>query len=699
MVIELGELFASPQQKTEAPLNSLCALLKDRRDELIRRWRERVLSDPRVPDANRLSEPALVDHIPRIIDEICRSLEARQGSNACGEPGGRKVGSAPSAKAHARHRTDQHYSMDEALRELSHFRTAIVQFCAAEGIALSGEDAVLVHTAIDEGMTTLAVELERLMADALQESEQNLRAAVIASESGTWRVDLKTGTYTRDAGVNHLLGLESDATTQPLEEFFLLVHPDDRQALSESVARATSSERAPYDEEFRIVRPDGSILWLRGRGRVLEDAEGQAAYFTGIVTNITERKRREERLRLLAEAGAVLASSLDYEVTLSNVARMAVPDLADWCAVSVLQDGVLHLLAVFHVDPARQEALRELGRWWSRPDSLHGSMQVARTGEPVVFYEVPRGMPEANAKDPEHRALLRTLDVASYMAVPMRLGERIFGVLSFGMSGSARRFTPDDVTFAADLAWRAASAIENASLYAEAQRASRVREEILAIVSHDLRNPLTSILTGAGMLLRDVSAGRAVLKRAEMIQRAAQRMNNLIEDLLDFARIQSGQLKVEPTIVEPEALLQETVDAFEEIARERSVILQFDAADPMPRVHCDPKRVLQVLSNLVGNAVKLVPAAGSVALRARRAGEQVVLSVIDSGPGIPAEDLPHVFDRYWRGKNTKYKGSGLGLSIAKAIVEAHGGRIWAESEVGVGSTFSFSLPVAEEREG
>jgi len=687
------------RQNTEASLDPLCALLQDKRDELIRRWRERVLSDPRVPDANRLSEPALIDYIPKLIDELCRTLEARCRGDAPGEPGGRKIGSATSAKDHARHRTDQRYSLDEALREMSHLRTEILQLCAVEGFALSGEDAVLVHTAIDEGMSTLAVEMERLVSAALQESEQSLRAAVISSESGTWRVDLKTWTYTRDAGVNHLLGLDTDATTQPLEEFFLLVHPDDRQALRESVARATGSERAPYDEEFRVVRPDGSILWLRGRGRVLEDAEGQAAYFTGIVTNITERKRREERLRLLAEAGAVLASSLDFEATLSNVAKMAVPGLADWCAVSMLQDGELRPLAVFHVDPARQEALRELGRWWSRASSLHGSTHVARTGEPAVMFEVPREMTAVNADGPEHLALLRMLDTASYMAVPIRMGQRIFGVLSFGMSGATRRFTPEDVTVATDLAWRAASAIEHASLYADAQRSTRTREEILAIVSHDLRNPLTSILTGAGMLLRDASAGRAVLKRAEMIQRAAQRMNNLIEDLVDFGRIQSGQLKIEPTIVEPEALLQETVDAFEEIARERSVTLRIDMADPMPRVRCDPKRVLQVLSNLVGNAVKLVPAAGAVALRARAMGEQVVLSVSDNGPGISQDDLPHVFDRYWRGKNTKYKGSGLGLSIAKAIVDAHGGHIWAESEVGVGTTFSFSLPVAQEREG
>jgi signal transduction histidine kinase len=351
------------------------------------------------------------------------------------------------------------------------------------------------------------------------------------------------------------------------------------------------------------------------------------------------------------------------------------------------------------VDPAQEEILLELGRRWSWLDGSRGPGRAVLTGEPVVAYEVPRESTTVGAEDAEQFALLQKLELESYMAVPMRMGERVFGVLSFGMSGSARRFTPEDVTVAADLAQRAAAAIEHASLYAEAQRASHLRAEILAIVSHDLRNPLTTILTGAGMLLREVTAGRAVLKRAEMIQRAAQRMNNLIEDLVDLGRIQSGQLTIERTSVDTEALLEETRDAFEEVARERSVKIEIDHPERLPRAHCDPKRVLQVLSNIVGNAVKLVPAAGRVTLRARATGDEVVLSVVDNGPGIAADELPHVFDRYWRGKNPKYKGTGLGLSIAKGIVEAHGGRIWAESEVGVGSTFSFSLPVAQEREG
>lgn len=683
--------------RREAPLDPLCALLQDKKAELIRCWRERVLSDPRVPDANRLSEPALLDYIPRLIDEICRSFEERHRRRASGHLGGQEAGSAPSAREHARHRTDQRYSLDEALRELSHLRVAIVQICAEAGVALSGEAAVLVHTAIDEAMTTLAVEMERIISAALQDSEQRLREAVQASETGTWRVDLRTGIHTRDEVMNRLLGLDPVPTTSPLEDFFRHLHADDVQRVREAVARATRGEHTTYDEEFRLILPDGSIRWIRARGRLLEDAAGRAVSFTGISTNISERKRREASLRLLADAGAVLAASLDFETTLANVAKMAVPGLADWCSVSLLQDGELRQLAVFHVDPVQERILNELGQRWSWLDASRGPGRAMQTGQPVVAYEVERATD--GAVDAEQLALLQKLALTSYIAVPMRMGERVFGVLSFGMSGAARRFTPEDVTVATDLAQRAAAAIEHASLYAEAQRASHLRAEVLAIVSHDLRNPLTAILTGAGLLLRNVSAGREVLKRVEMIQRAAQRMNNMIEDLVDLGRIQSGQLTIERTIVEPGPLLEETRDAFEEIARERSVTLEIEQPERLPRVDCDPKRVLQVLSNFVANAVKLVPPASTVTLRARVEGAEVVLSVLDQGPGIPAEDLPHVFDRYWRGKNPKYKGTGLGLAIAKGLVEAHGGRIWAESEVGVGSTFSFSLPVAAGREG
>jgi signal transduction histidine kinase len=231
----------------------------------------------------------------------------------------------------------------------------------------------------------------------------------------------------------------------------------------------------------------------------------------------------------------------------------------------------------------------------------------------------------------------------------------------------------------------------------EAAQAARAKAEaMLAVVSHDLRTPLGAILLGSASLLATPggnSEPAEVRRSAESMQRSARHMARLIEDLLDFTNLQGGLFTLEKAQTSADAILSATADLFAASAREHRLRLQVRAARDLPSVQCDQRRVVQVLSNLVENALKASPEAAEITLGAELQPGALLLYVSDRGRGLGPEELPRVFERHWRGQRATYRGSGLGLSIAKGIVEAHGGRIWVESQLGVGSRFAFTLPL------
>jgi signal transduction histidine kinase len=232
----------------------------------------------------------------------------------------------------------------------------------------------------------------------------------------------------------------------------------------------------------------------------------------------------------------------------------------------------------------------------------------------------------------------------------------------------------------------------------EAQRAVRERDDVLAIVSHDLRTPLTSIAASADLLLRSPGASgleEQTRERARAIQRGAARMARLVDDLSDVAAVDAGRLHLRaPARCVAADLTREAFQMFEPLAASEARRLVADLPPPEVAVMCDRERVFQVLSNLIGNAIKFTAAGDAITLRAEAAGDEVRFSVRDTGPGLAPAELPHVFERHWQGPGGAQRGSGLGLFIARGIAEAHGGRIWVESEPGEGSTFVFTLPRA-----
>ncbi len=277
-----------------------------------------------------------------------------------------------------------------------------------------------------------------------------------------------------------------------------------------------------------------------------------------------------------------------------------------------------------------------------------------------------------------------------------RTGKKL-GAIQLWDKKDNQEFDDADKAILTQLAQLAAVALENARLFRAEQDAKRARDDLVSIVSHDLRNPVHTISMAASFLLEIAPANdRRVQARRqlEVIQRSANRANRLIQDLLDVAKIQAGGLAVDPVAVEVKGLVGEVMESATTLASAAQIKVTSDFNEPLPSVASDRERVLQVFTNLIGNAIKFTPKGGSITIRATHESGEVRFTVADSGPGIPREHLDHVFDRYWQAKSTAKLGTGLGLSIAKGIVEAHGGRIWAESPPGRGAEFNFTLPVA-----
>jgi signal transduction histidine kinase len=301
------------------------------------------------------------------------------------------------------------------------------------------------------------------------------------------------------------------------------------------------------------------------------------------------------------------------------------------------------------------------------------------------------------------RGLLGAGEHDDLVAVPVVAGGVIDGVMAAHWRAPRRARAADEFLLSA-MADQTAIALAHAVSYHRlyrserearemAEGAVRSRDEFLAMVSHDLRNPLATISMSADLLLGQLGGvlDKSARSQGERIQRSVAQMIRLVDDLLDVAKMEAGTFSIERWPHDAVELAREMIDPFSLAARERSLELDVELpAGPLP-IECDRQRVLQVLSNFLGNAIKFTPKGGRVLLRVERRGDEVVFSVRDTGRGIPAEQLRHVFERFWSADRQSQRSSGLGLFIARSLVQAHSGRIWAESDVGVGSTFSFAL--------
>ncbi|HZG38118.1 MAG TPA: PAS domain S-box protein [Nodosilinea sp.] len=436
------------------------------------------------------------------------------------------------------------------------------------------------------------------------------------------------------------------------------------------------------------------------------DSNQRVERLLAYVVDVTERVKLERAQQYLSESSAVLASSLDYQTTLEQVARLTVPELADWCTVHIVEEnGAIDQIAVAHIDPAKLEWADQLrDKYPLDPNAERGAALTLRTGQSDFVPEIPDELLVHAAQDPEHLEILRQVGFSSVMTVPLHSQDRVIGAISFISAESGRRYTPADLQLAEELAQRASLAIENAQLYQAAQRdrtkaeaANRIKDEFLAVLSHELRSPLNPIL-GWARMLRSKSLDAAKTDQAlETIERNAKLQAQLIEDLLDVSRILQGKLTLTVAPVNLVTTIEAAAETVRLAAEAKRIQIQTTLQAIAGQVLGDTNRLQQVIWNLLSNAVKFTPAGGQVTITLEQVDAYAQIRVRDTGKGIHPDFLPHVFDYFRQEDGTttrQFGGLGLGLAIVRQLTELHGGLVWADSPgPNLGATFTVLLPL------
>ncbi len=494
-----------------------------------------------------------------------------------------------------------------------------------------------------------------------------------------------TGIATTDGSVLVLLGGSPDAADMP-----------DVLVLLPLLAAAFSGEQAMLTAAGHAATARATAMRASALAESLDSARRE------LQGALNEAKQARQRSALLAEVSALLADSLDYETTLAQVARLALPNFADWCTVDMIgADEALQQMEVAHIDPTKVALLLELRRRYP-PDSRepHAIWKVIRTGQPELASDVPDAALAARASDAYHLSLLREAGITSHIVVPLQTHNRIIGTITFVMGQSGRRYGLDDLVLAEELARRAAVAIENARLYQEVQRALHVREQFLSIAAHELKTPLTSLFGNAQLIQRRAQRENTISTRdmrvLQVVVEQATRLNTMITSLLDIARIESGQLSIERSQLDLCALTQHVVEEIR-LGLDHHM-LTWSSSHAELVIEGDALRLEQVFHNLIGNAIKYSPEGGLITVGVERRNNHACVKVTDQGIGIPQAALAQLFQRFYRAENVDAQhisGIGIGLFVVKEIVDLHGGEVTVDSNEGHGSTFIVCLPEGE----
>ncbi|HEX9985610.1 MAG TPA: PAS domain-containing protein [Thermoanaerobaculia bacterium] len=481
------------------------------------------------------------------------------------------------------------------------------------------------------------------------------------------------------------------------------VHPDFREATERELDAAIAARRI-YLMEFRLRMSDRTYRWFASKGVPVYDEDGTLREWIGTTSDIDQRRSTEEHLRFLARANELFASSLDYESTLRNLAQTAVPALADWCTVNMATksaDGTYERLAIAHLDAEKADLAWEMYQKYTPNRPVDPVAQAIRSGKSQLVREINDDMLRNMSASEDHYAGMKQLGLVSWMVVPLPGRRGPLGAVTFASSDSMRLFTELDLSYAEEFARQAAVAIENAVLYRDAQDANRAKDDFLATLSHELRTPMTAILGWSRVLeeggLDDDTFGSAI----ESIVHSAQAQALLIEDVLDMSRIIAGKMQMDPQPVDLADVVQAAIRTVQPAAEAKGVILETQRRPGASLVTGDPNRLQQIVWNLLSNAIKFTPRGGEVVARIEQSGSFVRLTVRDSGKGIRPEFLPHVFEPFRQAENVTTRthgGLGLGLAIARQLVELHGGNISARSDgEGKGAAFVIELPIRAVR--
>ncbi|MHB1424522.1 MAG: hybrid sensor histidine kinase/response regulator [Gemmataceae bacterium] len=536
---------------------------------------------------------------------------------------------------------------------------------------------------------------------AAQEHEERLRVTLASIGDAVIATDADGRAAFLNPVAETLTGWTmAEARGRRLEEVFHIINEKTRQVVENPVHRVLRDGIVVgLANHTVLIAKDGKEIPIDDSGAPIRTSQGHVAGVVLIFRDVSERKRVEKDNRFLSDASAALAALVDYESTLQKVARLAVPTYADWCSVDMLDEaGALRRLAVAHVDPSKIELAHELQRRYPPdPAASSGVWNILRTGKSEITSDITDEFLVARVKDAELLGILRKLGLKSSMAVPLSVRGKVLGVITFVAAESGRRYDEADLIVAEDLANRAAIAIENSRLYQTVREADRRKDEFIALLGHELRNPLAPIRNALQVLKLPGADAAIVLRAREMMERQVEHMVRLVDDLLDVSRIMQGKVGLRREPLELATVVARAVETSQPSIDAEGHRLTI-ALPPEPLwVNGDLVRMAQVVGNLLNNAAKYTERGGRISLTAAREGGKAVLRVRDTGIGIAFEQLPRLFDMFFQAeRRTKESqgGLGIGLSLVRGIVELHGGSVEARSAgPGMGSEFEVRLPL------
>jgi PAS domain S-box-containing protein len=532
-------------------------------------------------------------------------------------------------------------------------------------------------------------------AERVRQTHQRFRLAVEGARNHAICLFDDAGKVTSwGAGAENLTGFRaSDVVGQPLAWLYATNGAINRQAqrdLEEAAARSSLDA----DRYFRRRNSDAFLGQMELSA--LRDVEGHVSGYSATIRDITERRRMERNLALLAEGSVLVSPMREEEATLRRLARFVVPRLADWSVAHLWQGEGLRFLGAVDVDPTQRVLITQLDHQARMASGVHPPQVVAQTGQPLLWSRLENG---ALAQLDAPRAMLELLartHTHSLMSIPLCARGQTIAVLTLGLTRSTRSYDETDLSLAEDLARRATLSIENALLFHEARQAIRVRDEFLSIASHELKTPLTSLQLQVDLLQREHAgkgrAGHEGPPRLRRVKREVARMATLIDQLLDISRLTAGRLSLDWERVDLAELTREVVARWSDDMRRYGCSVSLAAPERLAGVW-DRSRLEQVLTNLLSNAMKYGQGQ-PIDVLVRPDGGFARLEVRDRGIGVRPEDHRRIFERFERAASQRnYGGFGLGLWIVRRVVEAMGGSITLESQPGHGSTFIVRLPM------
>jgi PAS domain S-box-containing protein len=562
----------------------------------------------------------------------------------------------------------------------------------------SGEVAHILHRVEDVtglvGSAAEALAEEQRARESVRASDVMFARMLDASSDAIIAVDDAQIITIYNEGARNIFGYARDEVLG--RSFDVLVPERHREATRKQIGRAAlggedSSASGPRGRSVTRVRKSGEEFPAEVAFSTVE--LGGERVVTMTMRDVSAQTRLEAEQRFLLEAARLLGGTLDHEEMLSQMASLSVGHVADLCFLDVWTDDdwVRRSTCACRAPSDATACATLMGQGDEREPSAI-VRAIFQTGSRFAFEDLTPDVVESLARNEGERAAIRAIGAHSFVGVPLHAGGRVVAAMGLFSCRGSRRYDAVDLALAHELADRVSLCLEKARLYRRARRAVTTRDDVLAVVAHDLRSPVGIVRLQADVLRGASASDRRAQDAARVIERAAERMSRIIQDLLDAASLDAGRLSIERAVLDGASVAREAVEAHAPFARAAALQIDVVGSAPDALVLGDRARILQVLDNLVANAIKFTPAGGQITLGVTSAHDHVVFSVIDSGVGVAREDLAHLFERFWQGTRAKKRGVGLGLAIAKGIVEGHGGRIWAESVEGRGSAFCFALP-------